>query len=45
MAPNFFNKLLKNWKQLTDVAFKKKVINFLADKAYYNVNEFLDERF
>ena len=43
MAPIIYNKLPNDLKELNLELFKKKIKNFLASKAYYDVKEFLME--
>ena len=45
MAPIVYNKFPNSWKELRSESFKSKVKSFLASKAYYDVNEFLNESF
>lgn len=45
IAPIVYNKLPKSWKELNNVHLKRKLKTHLVNKAYYNINEFLEERF
>lgn len=45
MAPIIYNKLPKSWKLLSDVQFKLTVKKFLAERAYYTINDFLCEKY
>ena len=42
MAPIVYNKLPNSWKDLRNDAFKQKLKSFLVEKAYYNINDFLN---
>lgn len=44
MAPEIYNKLPKTLKDLNLALFKKKLRNFLVDKAFYSVSDYLLEK-
>lgn len=44
MAPTIYNKLPKSWRELPLSRFRNILRNFLANKAYYNVLNFLNEK-
>lgn len=44
LAIKFYNKLSKEVRGLNHKQFKSKISCFLVNKAYYNYNEFLEER-
>ena len=43
MARKIYNKIPKLWKEQNNNVFKNKLNKFLADKAYYDVEEFLND--
>lgn len=43
MGPKIYNKIPKFWKERDSNIFKNKLNNFLANKAYYNINDFLHD--
>lgn len=45
MGPKIYNKLPKTLKSMTNFNhFKSQIKKFLIEKAYYSINEFLDDR-
>lgn len=44
MAVRIYNKIPDNFKKLTFVEFRSKLQNFLMNKLYYTVNEFLNDK-
>lgn len=45
MAPKMYNKIPKSIKELNLNLFKTKLKKFLNNKCYYNINDFLNDKF
>lgn len=44
MGQKLYNKIPRDWTKYSSFKFKRTIQNFLIDKAYYSMKEFLDDR-